>query len=362
MVTPVADLETGHQVAWSAQSAPGGRPSAGPGLNTHLPVLYPVDVNELIDIPDLSPATAESSDEPLASREAVLMLNQATLLDRPAHTLRIIEQARRMGWRIGASKVGRNAATLALLPLLDPDVIELDASVIDHLHQADNGHVFASIGAKAESSGSLVIASGVDSPEQRDAALAAGAVAATGAMFAAPDTHRRRAKLLRDHSRVRGWPHHPPTRIVFADHRPRIVSRRVLIEMSHRLEEMAHAQLDDVLMMGSFQHVRHFTLATGRRWEAIANRSALVVALSADMDPEPAAGVRGVRLDRSDPLRDEWDVIVLTAHFAGVLAARDLGDHGPDDQRRFEYALSYNRELAVDAARALMTRVPGEPR
>ena len=356
-MVPVADLESGHQVAWSACSLPEDLDTANsmtPPAGLPLPTLFPVDVDDLISIPVLS-----ASAEP-ASREAVLMLNQSTLLDRPAHALRIIEQARRMGWRIGISGVGRDAATLALLPLLDPDVIELERSLVDRPHDAANAHVFAAVGAKAERGGGLVMATGVDSPAQRDAALAAGATVGTGTLFDVPDQHRRRGALLREASGVRPFPSHSPSRIIFAAHEPRVATKRVLIDVSHRLESMAHTQLDDVVMIGSFQHVRYFSMAIGRRWERIAAHSALVVALSVEMDSEPAAGVRGVRLDRSDPLIHEWDLVVLTAHFAAVLVAHDLGDRGPDLDRRFEYAITYRRELAADVARSMMTRVPGE--
>ncbi|GAA3451447.1 hypothetical protein GCM10018962_32800 [Dactylosporangium matsuzakiense] len=41
-------------------------------------------------------------------------------------------------------------------------------------------------------------------------------------------------------------------------------------------------------------------------------------------------------------------------HFAGALVARDLADTGPDMHRRFTYALTYDRGLVLDAARALL--------
>ena len=50
-------------------------------------------------------------------------------------------------------------------------------------------------------------------------------------------------------------------------------------------------------------------------------------------------------------------MIVLTPHFAAALLARDLGDGGPDMERRFEYALTYRRDVVVRAAAALMSRV-----
>ncbi|MBV9366307.1 MAG: hypothetical protein JOY89_18875, partial [Solirubrobacterales bacterium] len=39
------------------------------------------------------------------------------------------------------------------------------------------------------------------------------------------------------------------------------------------------------------------------------------------------------------------------------LVARDLGDRGPDRGRRFEFVLTFERELVVDVAAALIARV-----
>jgi hypothetical protein len=48
---------------------------------------------------------------------------------------------------------------------------------------------------------------------------------------------------------------------------------------------------------------------------------------------------------------------VVGAHYAAALVARDLGDHGPEAARRFDYALTHDRGLAIAAAASLMRRV-----
>jgi DICT domain-containing protein len=75
------------------------------------------------------------------------------------------------------------------------------------------------------------------------------------------------------------------------------------------------------------------------------------------MADEPVAGVRGATLDSRDPLRGEWDVIVVGPHFAGALVARDCGDDGPDSQRRFDAVITYDRDLVIEAARSLLLRL-----
>ena len=58
-----------------------------------------------------------------------------------------------------------------------------------------------------------------------------------------------------------------------------------------------------------------------------------------------------------DPDRTEWDVIVLGPHFSAAFVARDIGDEGPDERRRFDFALTYDRELVTRAAASMMARI-----
>jgi hypothetical protein len=49
------------------------------------------------------------------------------------------------------------------------------------------------------------------------------------------------------------------------------------------------------------------------------------------------------------------------ADAAASLVARDLGDDGPDAERRFEFVLSHDRTLAIQVAAALLARVWPRP-
>ena len=40
-----------------------------------------------------------------------------------------------------------------------------------------------------------------------------------------------------------------------------------------------------------------------------------------------------------------------------AFVARDLGDEGNDMERRFDFAITYDRDLSVEAARAMIGRL-----
>jgi DICT domain-containing protein len=111
------------------------------------------------------------------------------------------------------------------------------------------------------------------------------------------------------------------------------------------------------VVIASFQEASYFTPETAHRYGKLAEDAALVAALGFGMGPEPAPGVRGVHLAADEALRGEWNVIVLGPHFGAAFVARDLGDGGPDRERRFDFALTHDRELVTEVARSMMRRL-----
>jgi DICT domain-containing protein len=135
--------------------------------------------------------------------------------------------------------------------------------------------------------------------------------------------------------------------------------KRLLIELSKQLEREAARIGDTCVITAAFQHARHFTPATKVRYAQLAEQTGFVCALGEGLAEEPLPGVRGAALRDDDPLLGEWDVTVLSPHFSTALLARDLGDDGPDMDRMFEYALTYERPTVVEATRSLLSRVTG---
>jgi DICT domain-containing protein len=111
------------------------------------------------------------------------------------------------------------------------------------------------------------------------------------------------------------------------------------------------------VILSAFQEAKHFTKATVRRYETLARGASLVAAFGVGLGETPAHGVRGAELDPDDPLAGEWSVLVVGPHFTGALVGRDLGDAGADRDRRFAFAMTYDRALVLDAARTLMARI-----
>ncbi len=130
--------------------------------------------------------------------------------------------------------------------------------------------------------------------------------------------------------------------------------------MSKHLEREALRLGGACVVASTFQHARHFTPATEERYRELVARTGFVCVLGDGLGADHVPGLRGATLTAGDPVADEWDVVVLSPHFSAALLARDLDDSGPDLERRFEYALTYDRATVTEAAHGLLTRVAAQ--
>lgn len=135
----------------------------------------------------------------------------------------------------------------------------------------------------------------------------------------------------------------------------RVARKARLITLSRYVEEQADNHLDPPIVLATFQRPEFFTPATARRYRKLAATCPAVVLLGASPVVDPA--VHCAAIDPADPLADEWVVVVVGAHYAAALIACDLGDSGPDRDRRFEYLLTHDREVVVTAGQMLLSRL-----
>jgi EAL domain-containing protein (putative c-di-GMP-specific phosphodiesterase class I) len=288
-------------------------------------------------------------------------VTERSLTDRPAELLAAVEGLRGLGVGIALDDVGADPRSLALMPFLAPDVIKLDLRLVQENPSRQIAEIVHAVGAEAERTGALVLAEGIETEAHRQAALALGARYGQGWLFGRPAAIEPSEQAITDAipRPQRKPPDHQqtPFEVVTQSRPTRRGSKRLLLALSMQIEAHASSLGASAVVLSGFQESQYFSAATGLRYSALSNGAALVGALGIGLSDEPAPGVRGVALDRVDSLRDEWDVIVIGTHFAMAFVARDLGDKCADMQKRFDFAVTYDRDLAVGAARELMGRL-----
>lgn len=302
-------------------------------------------------------ATAQDAAE--SGLRLTVEITERALTAAPAELMALVETYRRRGWGIAIDDVGENPRSIALMPLLHPDVIKLDMAFAHQPMTRARARVIHAVAAEAERTGALVVAEGIETHAQAEAARNYGATLAQGWHFGRPGAlapEPASAPIPRTFVDA-NWARDTPFEYL-RDHREaRIGTKAQLLHMSLALEDQAVIQGESALLISTFQEARHFPRSTRARYSQIAPQVAFVGALAHDMEREPAPGVRGSALDPQDSLRGEWDVVVLGPHFAGAFVARDLGDEGTDRSRRFQYVVSYDRALVAGAATRLMRRI-----
>ncbi|NIZ90368.1 EAL domain-containing protein [Kineococcus rubinsiae] len=320
-------------------------------VNVEPGVLDTAPVDDLLALADSAPGQLQ----------IVLEITERALATRPAELLRTVERVRGLGWGVALDDVGADAASLAFMPLLRPDVVKLDLRLVQERPSPVIAEIMNAVNAYAERTGALVLAEGIETQQHLTVARALGARLGQGWFFARPAA----APALQ----YPVAPLHLPVAPTAATVAPspfnslpvgtslRRAPKRLLVELSKQLERQAMRLGETCVLAATFQEARHLTPATALRYRDLVARIGFVCVLGEDLPIEPIPGVRGAALAPDDPVRGEWDVVVVSPHFSAALLARDLGDDGPDMDRMFEYALTYRHDIVVGAAHSLLSRV-----
>ncbi len=329
------------------------------GLLAPLTVFVNVEP-EVLDSAPLDDLLAIAEGAPRELR-IILEITERALAARPAELLRTVERVRSLGWGVAVDDVGADSMSLAFLPLLSPDVIKLDLSLVQDRPGPAIAEIMNAVNAHAERTGALVLAEGIETEEHLATARALGATLGQGWLFGRPGPGAAAGlptgELTLPTAPAGALVDASPFACLPAGVRLRRSVKSLLIELSKQLEREAMRLGDTCVVAATFQEARHFTPSTIQRYRDLVERTGFVCALGEGLPAEPLPGLRGTTLDPADPVRGEWDVVVLSPHFSAALLARDLGDDGPDLDRTFEYALTYDRETVIRAAHALLTRV-----
>jgi diguanylate cyclase (GGDEF)-like protein/PAS domain S-box-containing protein len=301
-----------------------------------------------------------------AGLDIVLEITERALAARPAELLRTVERVRDLGWGVALDDVGADVASLAFMPLLRPDVVKLDLSLVQGRPSPAVAEIMNAVNAYAEHTGAVVLAEGIETEAHLVAARALGATLGQGWFFgrpAAEPAHDRPVQRLRlPGSRpAGGWVAESPFACLPPSTVLRRAPKRLLIELSKQLEREAMHVGNACVVASTFQHDHHFTVPTAQRYRDLVERVGLVCAFGEGLGDLAVPGLRGAELTADDPVIGEWDVVVLGPHFSAALLARDRMDVGPDMDRTFDYALTYERDTVVRAAHGLLSRVSPVP-
>lgn len=302
----------------------------------------------------------EALTERAGNIQVIVEITERALAADVAGVLAGAERLRAAGCAIALDDVGIEPASLAFIPLLRPEVVKLDLALLRTTSDPDTITVAGAVRAYAEESGSEVVAEGIETAEDLTRALVLGATLGQGWWWGRGE--RRLVVSSFSPERFAARPigstlQSTPYDLATRSRRLRRASKGLLMPISHTLEANALLARVPPVLLATFEHAHYFSAATAARYTRLAATLPLVCALGQQMPLSPAPGVRGARLAAQDALASEWTVVVLGAHEAVALIARDLGDQGVDRDREFEFVVTHDRVLVTEAAHALIGRV-----
>jgi len=257
----------------------------------------------------------------------VIELTERDLTGDVAGLLRAVERARAQGWRVALDDVGAAPASLALLPFLRPEIIKLDLSLTHTTTNTATVEILTAVTAEAARTGATLLAEGIETEDHAQLAVRMGARLGQGWLFGrpaplptfpmrAPPPSRQRplinvaSRVLEAPPAARTTTLGTPYSVVVASANTantantahtantantantakgaqRVATKPVLHAISTQLERRALAQGHSVVVLGAFQHARHFTGATAQRYRDLAVHSSYVAAFATDLSPTP---------------------------------------------------------------------------
>lgn len=292
-------------------------------------------------------------------------LTERSLLAHPRALLTKVAALRGDGFGIALDDVGAHPDSLALLDVIAPDVVKLDMGLVQSQPDDAQARTLSAVLAHHERSGAVILAEGIETDDHLEQALAVGATLGQGFKFGRPGA-------LSHNPRAAGWslPIRTPRPGLAAGSPFDLVRDRATIRtgrkqtltaFSRHIESQAHDSADPPILLTALQHAKHFTERTRHAYRELAARSSMVVVFGTNMPADFGSGVRGIALEPADALALEWSVVALGPHMAAALIARerddDAEDDRPDEDRRFDFVITYDRAIVTAAACNLLARV-----
>jgi EAL domain-containing protein (putative c-di-GMP-specific phosphodiesterase class I) len=306
-------------------------------------------------------ASFESLPEIGRGLRGIVELTERLLTSRLAELLPAVQSARARGWGIALDDIGADTRSLALMPLLRPDVIKLDLRLVQAHPTPDIAAIAGAVGAQAERTGAAVLAEGIESEQQAQYARALGATLGQGFFYGRPSPEPDCARAthatplpIYTASLPHAW--RTPFELASGQRPVRRGPIPLLAAISRELERQAAANSRTSMLISSFPDADHGMSHMDEPYEELASELAFAAVLAVGMPPVPAPGIRAVSLHEDDPVHGTWNVIVIGAHYASMLAARESSRPNASE-RGFDSIFTYDRDLILQCAQALMLRI-----
>ncbi|WP_308167954.1 EAL domain-containing protein [Catellatospora tritici] len=288
----------------------------------------------------------------------VMEFTERRLAAHPAALLNIAAIARQGGDALALDDVGADPLSVALLPLLEPEVVKLDMHLLRNPHAPRTIETAAIVAAYAERTGAMVLAEGIETEHDLATARALGARWGQGWLFARPGPLSALADRPVDrHAALRASrpgalqpPVASPFTMAAMRHQVRTGDQPMIDGLTGYLLSLAASIGPYAVVLGAYPNP-----TLGGAWLArlahVSDAAAFVGVVGpalTDVDPHQ---VRMAAAAAADPADAETTLAVVGPQAAVALCARPGRGGGT------EFVLTHDADLVHAVARTLMWRL-----
>lgn len=290
-----------------------------------------------------------------AACPVVLEVSDVRGFESPQQMVRVTRWARKQGFRVAIDDVGVDPMCLAVLPLIEPDVIKLERGITTAAPDAGLGELLSVVRSQSERTGAAIVCQGIETDADREVALSFGATHVQGFGIGLPEELSDAPLRIRSLEPVGaswGEPCSTPFELVANSSQVRTGTEDLILALTLDLERQAAAN-GDAVILASFESTVSTPGVVASRYEELAASLDFVMALGTDLGT--MKGVFGGGVGASSPMAGERSVVVMTPQFSAALLARLVG--GTEGDRRYAFAVVHDRGQVTRAARMLASHV-----
>ena len=296
----------------------------------------------------------------VAKAESVLRVfvevNERALAADPAGVLAAVDRARAKGWGVAIDDVGASRAPVAMLPIVNADLVKLDRGVLRNASPEDASAVITSVLHYVETTGAALLVEGIEDEQDVQWALALGASYGQGFHLGGPgplgDVYPvPRAPVRLIESPAAGLKFTSPFQVFDGEAHQRM-DRDLLGQLFGMVAHAPRATATWPVFLVCVGRDHHLRGDAMEHLLGLAEGALLFVLFGMDMPAAPAPGVRGVSLTRQDPLAGEWFVIGLSGQAPVAVFARAAADG------LFDVTVTQAPHLVNAIAHHLIRRIP----
>ncbi|MCG2797672.1 MAG: EAL domain-containing protein [Cellulomonas sp.] len=272
----------------------------------------------------------------------------------PAGALAAADHAREMGWGIVVGGVGASPSPIAMLPIVAPDAVQIDLRRLGETERGAAAAIVSGVLRHTARTGAALLVKGVQTRNDAAWARALGASCGLGRYLGAPGPLQETYPLPRTPIpliKVAPTDLHVASPFELFEGAPMVkVDRTHLDDLAGMLASVPRTSgCPSVFLvcLGASDQLPPAVVETG-----IPEGAMVFVAFGTDMPPEPARGVRGVRLPPGDAFAGELFLIVLSDQAPAAAFARAAS---PDF---YDAVVTHDFELVHEIARHIIRRVP----